>query len=114
MARWSASTIEEIDELVARELCACPDDLAELFASIRVPFRAVPIMRSGAPEHVFAVAERDGVVVYYEDVEEGFNLSRLASDGSILTPGHEQWRLRDALSHLSSHAAEPGDDKASF
>jgi hypothetical protein len=100
--RWSAATSEEIEERVERELRACPSDLAALFAAIRIPFRAVPILRSGAHEQVFVIAEQDGVVVYYEDVEDGFNLSRLAPDGSIATPGHEQWRLRDALFHLSS------------
>lgn len=37
--------------------------------------------------------------MYYEDVEEGFNISRLDSSGTIANPGSEQWELRHALHH---------------
>lgn len=94
---WLPATVDEVGKLVERELRACTPEMAALFAMIRVPIRAVSIMRSGAIEHVFVIAEQDGVVVYYEDVEDGFNVSRLAADGSIATPGHEQWRLQEAL-----------------
>ena len=97
MNRWSAATSDEVLKIVERELCVCPDELATFFDTIKVPLRQASILRDGAVEHVFVVAEYEGVAVYYEDVEEGFNLSRLAADGSIATPGFEQWELRHAL-----------------
>ena len=45
--------------------------------------------------------EHGASVVYYEDVEEGFNLSALASDGSISQPGFEQSELRHVLNRLA-------------
>ena len=46
------------------------------------------------------VAEGRGLVIYFEDVEEGFNVSPLSPDGAIASPGYEQWELRHALSHF--------------
>jgi hypothetical protein len=76
--------------------------LADLFRAIRVPLRVASIIRSGNLESVFVVAERNGVVIYYEDVEEGFNISPLGSDGSIAAPGWEQWKLHHALRHFEA------------
>lgn len=63
---------------------------------------ASPIIRFGNTESVFVVADRRGVVIYYEDVEEGFNISLLAADGSIAKPRWEQWKLRHALWHFDA------------
>ncbi|MBL0027679.1 MAG: hypothetical protein IPO95_04630 [Rhodanobacteraceae bacterium] len=102
MDSWSPATAEDVASMIERHLLECPAELATLFASIRTPLRAVPIERFGNTEYVFVVAEHNGVVVYYEDVEEGFNLSPLAADGSIATPGYEQWKLHHALWHLEA------------
>lgn len=102
MENWSPATADEVASIVERQLQGCPANLATLFASIRTPLRAVPIERFGGIESVFVVAEHKGVAVYYEDVEEGFNLSPLAADGSIARPGHEQWNLHHALWHLEA------------
>ena len=102
MESWSPATAEEVASIVERDLRECPEDLASLFQSIRIPLSAVPIVRFGNLEYVFVVAEKDGVVIYYEDLEEGFNLSRLAADGSIATPRCEQWKLHHALWHFEA------------
>lgn len=112
MESWSPATAEEVASIIERDLRECPEDLATLFHSICVPFRAVPIKRFDQTESVFVVAQHKGVVVYYEDVEEGFNLSALAADGSIATPGYEQWRLQHALSHLDAQLRGQADLRA--
>ena len=53
-------------------------------------------------ESVFVVARKEDVVVYYEDVEDGFNVSSLAPDGSIASPGYEQWELSHVLCQLDA------------
>ena len=102
MDRWTPATTEEIAAIIERDLSECSEDLVALFESIRTPMRAVPITRYGKSEFVYIVAERNGVVVYYEDVEEGFNLAELATDGAIATPGYEQWQLQHALRQLEA------------
>jgi hypothetical protein len=94
-------TASALESIVATELAGCPLELQQLFARCRIPLRAVPIVRYGVTEQVFLIAQCGDVFVYYEDVEEGFNLSTLAPDGSIRTPGYEQWTLCQALMHLA-------------
>ena len=102
MESWSPATENEVSSIVDRDLVECPDELLAFFARVRVPLRAVPITRFGEIESVYVAAERDGMVIYYEDVEEGFNLSRLGDDGGIANPGWEQWDLCQALRQLSA------------
>lgn len=52
-----------------------------------------PIVRYGQSENVVVVAVRMNQVIYYEDVEEGFNLSPVGPDGVIL----EHWCNQDDL-----------------
>jgi hypothetical protein len=99
---WQPITAQEMETLLAKELAACDSAQRALFSRVRVPLRAVPILRHGQIESVFVVAQQGEVVVYYEDVEAGFNLSTLAADGFIASPGWEQWELRHALSRLDA------------
>lgn len=106
-APWQPATAEQVAAYVERDLEECSYAQATRFAGIRTPLRAVPIRRGDATDSVFVVAEENGIVVYYDDVEEGFNISRLAADGAIATPGNEQWRLQHALVNLDRPTAKP-------
>src|SRR5689334_18347056 len=97
---WRPITADELEKLIAAQLTRCSPAETAKFERIRVPFRAVPIRRSGNVEQVFVVAEHEGVVVYYEDVEEGFNLSQLDAQGFIASDDCQQWELRHAINHL--------------
>ena len=48
-------------------------------------------MRYGKMETVVVVARNGDRVIYYEDVEDGFNVSPLSSDGQVL----EHWCNQD-------------------
>lgn len=102
METWQPITEEDLNALVAAQLADCSPDQRQLFERSKVIPHLVPIARSGRPEAVFVVAKAGDLVLYYEDVEEGFNISRLAEDGSIATPGYEQWELRHALWNLAA------------
>lgn len=97
---WSPISASELDALVELQLSECTLMERELFAQYRIPFRAAAIERSGRFESVFIVAMHRAVAMYFEDVEEGFNLSPLRSDGSIAQPGWQQWSLQEALNNL--------------
>lgn len=97
---WSSITHLELDALVEDELRRCSPEQALFFARYRVPFFEVPIHRLAEVEKVFVVAQLPTGVVYYEDVENGFEFSGLAPDGSIETPGFNQFELRHVLSQL--------------
>ena len=100
MDTWQPITVEELDSLVAAELSDCSVEQQQFFERYKVAPRLVPIERFGNVESVFVVAQIHDLVLYYEDVEEGFNISALSADGAIASPGYEQWELRHALSRL--------------
>ncbi|MNK34218.1 hypothetical protein D3C87_527220 [compost metagenome] len=100
MARWTPISHDELEELVSAQLTECSTEHAQQFARLRVPFRTASVMRDGASELVFIVAQLEQMAIYYEDVEDGFNVSEVAPDGSIATPGFEQWTIADAIQHL--------------
>lgn len=100
MDRWIPISRDELEELVSAQLTECSPEHAEQFARLRVPFRTASVMRGGVSESVFIVAQHEEMVIYYEDVEDGFNVSEVAPDGSIATSGFEQWTIADAIQHL--------------
>lgn len=97
---WQAITETELRELVERELKRCTPEQQSLFAQYRVPPYKVPIHRFGKLEEVFVVAALPTGLIYYEDVEEGFELDSLGTDGAIPKQGCNQYELRHVLSQL--------------
>ena len=93
MDTWQPVTVKELESLIAAHLADCSLDQQQL------P-RPTPIDRGGNIESVFAVAQARDLVMYYEDVEEGFNISPLSQEGAIASPGYEQWELCHALKQL--------------
>jgi hypothetical protein len=100
MDTWQPIGAEELGGLLAAQFADCSADQKLLFERYRVSPYLVPITRLGKTEAVFVVAIAGEAVLYYEDVEEGFNISRLSPSGAIATSGFEQRELRHALEQL--------------
>jgi hypothetical protein len=93
MENWRPATIEEVRKIVARDLHACDaEQLAAFHKYCVTPFLA-PLVRYGKMEHVVVVARNGDEVIYYENVEDGFNVSPISPDGQIL----EHWCNDDEL-----------------
>lgn len=90
-------TQEELESLIAAQLDDCSPEEQRLFERCKLGPYLAPINRAGNIERVFVVAQAGDLVMYYEDVEAGFNISLLSPDGAIASPGFEQWELRHAL-----------------
>ena len=103
MNTWQPITVSELEKLVARQLFVCSPENQEFFKTIRVPFYQVPIHRLGVIEKVFVVAVLPSGVVYYEDVEDGFEIQELSKDGEILNQGCNQLELSHVLSQIRSN-----------
>jgi hypothetical protein len=81
---WRPATEAEVSEILEHDLSVCTDTERQFFERIRVvPFRRDRIARGDAIEHVFTVAAWRDVIVFWEDVEEGFEVARVDSDGVI-------------------------------
>jgi hypothetical protein len=102
MDTWQPISVEELETLIATQLADCSREQRQFFDRCKVVPHLAKIDRFGATETVFVVAKAGDLVLYYEDVEEGFNISPLLPDGSIASPGYEQWELRHALWHLAA------------
>ena len=74
---------------------------ADLRAKFRykVDFWKAIIRRSKkyGDEYVFVVAQHEDGVLYFDDVEYGFNISTVDENGRIITPGGSQTTLKEAI-----------------
>jgi hypothetical protein len=102
MSTWRPATFDEVIAVVERELAECEPVARAFFEARRVEPRQACIRRFEEDEFVVVVAEAKGVALYYEDVEEGWNLSPLSPEGRILEPGWEQDHLAWALNKWRS------------
>ena len=97
MGTWVPCSREQVETIIAEQEADLSPERRALFEGIRVPLRPAGILRSGEMESIFVVAQLGNRVIYYEDIEDGFNISELAPDGTIANPGFEQWELGHAL-----------------
>ena len=67
------------------------------FKRYAVELYVAPILRYGDMQNAVVVARRGDEVIYWEDVEEGFNVSPVSPDGRILAHWCNQDELRFAL-----------------
>ena len=106
---WSPVTAAELEQIVSTQLKACTPEQREHFNRIRVPFFQVPIRRDEGLEDVFVVALLpDGDLICYEDVEDGFEIVRLDSEGVIADYACNQFELRHVLNE-SANRLTSGD-----
>ncbi len=80
-------------KIIQNDLAECDDEQGAAFEKYAVEPYLAPILRYGEIDRVVVIARRVDEVIYWEDVEEGFNLSPVSSDGRIL----EHWCNQDEL-----------------
>ena len=97
---WKPISQSELEALLDRELSNCTVEQQNIFSQYRVTPYKVPIHRLRNLEEVFVVAELPTGIVYYEDIEEGFEFDHLEADGAIPKQGCNQYELRHVLSQL--------------
>jgi hypothetical protein len=89
---WKPASVEEVKKIVENDLAKCDDEQLSIFRRYAVESYAAPIVRYGAMETVVVVARKGDEVIYWDDVEEGFNVSPMGEGGRIL----EHWCNQDA------------------
>lgn len=96
---WSPIRREEFDALLAEQEAELEPGQRALLDACRVdPWQAI-IQRSSiaGDEKVWVIAERNGQVLYFDDVEWGWNSSEVDEEGRLLRPGGGQGELKDVL-----------------
>lgn len=97
---WQPITREELAILISQQLQACSPVQRAVFESLRLPFRAVRLHRLGMIESVWVVAQLPEGLLYYEDVEEGFEVGTPGEDGVLPDQGCSQLTLTHILHRM--------------
>lgn len=102
---WKPLTGDEVQSVVGAELIDCSDDQRAYFASVAIePQRWRQSPWGDESGGFWAVAVDHDRVLWFNDFEEGFNVSRFTDRGTI--PEREYWcnqdPLRIALTELAS------------
>jgi hypothetical protein len=94
---WHPATVDEVKKIVRYDLAECDEEQILAYQKYVVEPYVAPILRYGHMENAVVVARRGDEVIYWEDVEEGFNLSPVSPDGRTLEHWCNQDELRFAL-----------------
>ncbi len=97
MDTWVPVTKSELLDLIANQLSNCNQAQLDTWKKYSVKPYKVKIDRYGLTESVYIVALKSNVAMYFEDVEDGFNFSRLSKEGDILEHYCNQDELDIAL-----------------
>jgi hypothetical protein len=92
MDTWQPASCEEVEIILAAELEELNPAHRTRFESMRVTPRKVPVT-SAPGEYVHVVAEYGGKVLYWSDVEEGWELEALDASGGITKRACNQFDL---------------------
>ena len=99
METWKPISNSEFVQLFEEQYAELGVADRERFDAVRVPAFKATIKRSAqaGDENVFVVARAGDGVLYFDDVEYGFNISRIDSNGKILNRGGSQNTLKEAV-----------------
>lgn len=99
MNDWRPITDSEFAELFRIHYDELNEAEKNTFDRFRVPFWKATIRRSEmyGDETVFVVCRKDDGVLYFDDVEYGFNISIVDTTDRILEPGGSQNTLKEAI-----------------
>jgi hypothetical protein len=89
-------SLDELNDLLAHELADCPQEICDFYARNSIApskWQQMPWGESGGG--FWAIAIYEGRVLWYNDIEEGFNVSNFERMGEI--PSTEYWCNQDAL-----------------
>ena len=100
---WSPASVKEVEKIIQADLGSCTEQERVTFERYAVPLFTVPILRFGKIESVVVVARDGDEVLYWEDVEEGFNTSSLTKDGLIAERFCNQDNLGAAIARWLSN-----------
>ncbi|QIL90512.1 hypothetical protein GNX18_12655 [Microbulbifer sp. SH-1] len=98
--KWQPITEAELEKVIELQCSDLDQGDLEYFESIRVPLTYIKIERWGNSELVFMVAKSGSSVVYYEDIEEGFEISGLNEEGVVIGSSKNQFTLEHVVNQL--------------
>ncbi len=100
---WKPATRQEVLDAMAADLASTAPDVQARFAGMLIEPQPALVERFGHLEPVIIVARRDGLVVYFDDVEDNFWLGNDAT--GVISDTADYDHLGVALRELERQAA---------
>ena len=97
---WMPISKDELENEIAFQCKEMSDDELAYFNKIRVKLEPIKIERCGNTETVFVVAKAGAAIIFYEDIEEGFEITELNEQGVISCYGANQFTLQQIIKRL--------------
>lgn len=96
---WQAISQEEFHTLLREQQAELTSEERAALDRYSVPVEKANIIRSerAGIENVFVVARSDEGVLYFDDIEYGFNVSPVDENNLITHPGGSQYTLSEAV-----------------
>jgi hypothetical protein len=98
-SRWRPLSREQIENELAAAVSSLHATHAARFAKLRVPLRLAPVTAHPG-ESVWVVAEHEGQMLYYSDVEGGWAIARANAAGGIADRDGSQLELSHVMTQL--------------
>ena len=93
---WKPITLDQLEGLIADELAECSEEQRSFFARTRfAPSKWRQSPRGDMGGGFWAVATMGDRVLWFNDIEEGFNVSQFSVWGKI--PADQYWCNQDPL-----------------
>src|SRR4051812_34871251 len=96
-SKWRPIISAELSQILTRDLAVCSDADRAFFAKIRIEPRKVRFDRGMFSEDVFVVGQEERRVLFFDDIEDGFEVGVLDTNEVIRGAGASQFDLRQAL-----------------
>jgi hypothetical protein len=100
MSIWRPASRERVEAILEEHLRECTDTQRAQFDQIRIPSVVWSIERSGRTESVFVVGRVGDSLLFWEDIEEGFELAVPDDDGVLRQYGASQFDLSHLMYRL--------------
>lgn len=97
---WMPITKAELEREIEAQFRELNPEEQAFFRQVQVPMEKFSIERWGVLEKVFVVAKFQNMVVFYEDVEEGFEITVPNQAGVISDYSSSQFRLRHVVNQI--------------
>lgn len=106
MDSWTPATKEEVEHLLAEAMALLEPTHRQRFEATLVRLRPVPVLDSPG-ETVFVVAEHEGRIIYWSDIEEGWECESPNANGGIDSRDCSQFELSHITHQIfGSHDAQ--------
>ena len=100
--KWQPITKQELINLIEIQKEELTKGELNFYNQIKIDILTSKVERDGEIENVFVIAEFEDKIIFYEDVEEGFEITDKSIDGTIRYKYSNQYTLKHIINQLKN------------